>query len=102
VGCAVELFGLHPGILAEPLAVAFGVGDDGGCQFQGVFFGRDLLEGIALHRLGKVDGVQHLYLIATAPQELAALYQNGAFQSDLSRQYFGYCTEKSILTVYFA
>ena len=93
-----QRLGLDPEIVPG-LALALGVGDEGRYQLQDVLFAMDIAEGVIVHRLLEVDGVQHLDLVRlvddlavlvlhrlavlaqlgrTPLEHLAALHQDGA------------------------
>jgi len=49
--------------LVPGLAVTLGVGNQGCDELQDVFFAVDISEGIVVHTLGEVDGVEYLHFI---------------------------------------
>ena len=49
--------------LIPGFAVALGVGDQGCYKLQDILLTVDIGEGIVVHALGKIDGVEHLHLI---------------------------------------
>ena len=46
------------------LALALGVGDQRCHQLQDVLFAMDIAEGVIVHRLLEVDGIEHFYLVS--------------------------------------
>lgn len=75
----VKLFSFHPEILAGLVAVSLRIDDDGIDQLEDVLLGMDVGEGIVVHGLFEVDGVEGLDRIAAPGKHPAALDEQGAF-----------------------
>ena len=59
-------------------AVAFGVGDQCGDELQDILLAVDISEGVVVHALFEIDGVQDPDLVAVLLQGVAALQDDGA------------------------
>ena len=60
-------------------SVAFGVGDQCGDELQDVLLAVDIGEGVVMHALFEIDGVQDPDLVSVLLQGVAALQDDGAF-----------------------
>ena len=61
----------YPEIISG-FAVAFGVGDQNGYQLQNILFAVNVSEGIVMHTLLEVDGIQDLQSVSEVEQHLTA------------------------------
>ena len=64
---------LDPEVLAA-FALALCIGDEGVHELEDVLFAVNIGEGIVVHGLAEVDGVEHPNLIPCRHQQLAALH----------------------------
>ena len=69
---------LHPEIVAG-FAVSLGIADQGVDQLQNVLFAVDVGEGVIVHTLGKIDGIEYLDAVVVLLQQSAALDHDTAF-----------------------
>lgn len=69
---------LHPKIVPG-LALALGVGDERRHQFKHILLRVDIGEGVVVHGLLEVDGVQNFDAVALVPQQLPDLADEAAF-----------------------
>ena len=70
---------LHPEIVAG-FAVSLGIADQGVDQFQNILFRVDVGEGVIVHTLGKVDGIEYLDAVIVPLQQPAALDHDAALR----------------------
>ena len=78
-GSQKQSFGLFPErVSAGPLAL--GVGHQGRDQFQNVLFAVDIGEGVVVHRLFEVDGVQDFQLVTVFQKCVPALDHDTTFR----------------------
>ena len=66
--------------LVAGFPVALGVGDQGCHQLQNVFFRVDIAEGVVVHRLLEVDGVQDFDAVIVPEQRHSALGHDTALR----------------------
>ena len=59
---------------------ALGVGHQGRDQFQNVLFAVDIGEGVVVHTLGKVNGIQDFQLVTVLQEGVSALDHDTAFR----------------------
>ena len=74
-----QSFGLFPErVSAGPFAL--GVGHQGRDQFQNILFAVDIGEGVVVHRLFEVDGVQNPDLVAVLQHRVATFKHDSSFR----------------------
>ena len=76
-GTVQKGFSLRPELVTG-FAVALGVGDQGGHQLQNVLLTMNIGEGVIVHGLLEVDGVEDLDVIAALQQSVSALDDDAA------------------------
>ena len=75
--CIQQGFCFDPEIIAS-LAFTLGVGNEGGDQLQNVLFTVDISEGVLVHGLLEVDGIEDFKLVLESQEHLTALGNDAA------------------------
>ena len=70
----------RPEILTGLLAFPFRVHHDRIYQFQNILFRMDIVEGVIMHTLGKIDRIQYFHFISMPYQHLSALNDDRPFR----------------------
>ena len=82
----------YPEIISG-FAVALGVGDQNGYQLQNILFAVNVSEGIVMHTLLEVDGIQDLQSVSEVEQHLTAFGYDTALRKCFVKTECAFCLQ---------